>query len=422
MAMTDVNSSAEMPITAADGTPLKKKLAQALFRSRVRAVGLVLPLFAFVMASFVIPILALMWQGVYNDTFASYTPNLTQQLAEWDGVSAPSEEMFAALVTDLKTAREDKTIGRIATRVNQELPGTRSLFTSSARKVKKAAPPYAESMMKIDKDWGNLEVWQAMKLTSQSLTPGFYATALDSKYTVDQGFVSQVENRQIYVKLFWRTLLISGTVMLLCLLLGYPVAYLLAILPLRYSNLLMIMVLLPFWTSLLVRTTAWIAILQSQGVVNDLLVWIGITGDESRFSLIYNMTGTIVAMTHILLPFMILPLYSVMKTIPPSYMRAARSLGATPTRAFLKVYMPQTIPGVGAGGLLVFILAIGYYITPALVGGQDGQLISNMIAYHMQKSLNWSLAAALGGILLAGVLLLYWAYDRIIGIDNMKLG
>jgi putative spermidine/putrescine transport system permease protein len=422
MAMTDVNSSAEMPITAADGTPLKKKLAQALFRSRVRAVGLVLPLFAFVMASFVIPILALMWQGVYNDTFASYTPNLTQQLAEWDGVSTPSEEMFAALVTDLKTAREDKTIGRIATRVNQELPGTRSLFTSSARKVKKAAPPYAESMMKIDKDWGNLEVWQAMKLTSQSLTPGFYATALDSKYTVDQGFVSQVENRQIYVKLFWRTLLISGTVMLLCLLLGYPVAYLLATLPLRYSNLLMIMVLLPFWTSLLVRTTAWIAILQSQGVVNDLLVWIGITGDESRFSLIYNMTGTIVAMTHILLPFMILPLYSVMKTIPPSYMRAARSLGATPTRAFLKVYMPQTIPGVGAGGLLVFILAIGYYITPALVGGQDGQLISNMIAYHMQKSLNWSLAAALGGILLAGVLLLYWAYDRIIGIDNMKLG
>ena len=411
-----------MPITAADGTPLKKKLAQALFRSRLRATGLVLPLFAFVMASFVIPILALMWQGVYNDTFARFTPNLSEELQKWDGVSQPSEEMFVALVADIKTARKDKTIGRIATRVNQELPGTRSLFTSTARKVKKAAPPYAESMVKINKKWGQLDVWQAMKLTSQSLTPGFYATSLDKKYTVDQGFVSQVENRQIYVKLFWRTLLISGSVMLLCLFLGYPVAYLLATLPLRYSNLLMIMVLLPFWTSLLVRTTAWIAILQSQGVVNDLLVWIGIASDESRFSLIYNMTGTIIAMTHILLPFMILPLYSVMKTIPPSYMRAARSLGATPTRAFLKIYMPQTVPGVGAGGLLVFILAIGYYITPALVGGQDGQLISNMIAYHMQKSLNWSLAAALGGILLAGVLFLYWAYDRIIGIDNMKLG
>ena len=261
-----------------------------------------------------------------------------------------------------------------------------------------------------------------MKITSQDLTPGFYATALDGRYTVDQGFVQQDENRQIYVKLFWRTMLISATVMGLCLLLGYPVAYLLATLPLRTSNLLMIMVLLPFWTSLLVRTTAWIAILQSQGVINDLMVFVGITADDARFCWIYKITGPSLARTHILLPFRILPLSSVMKTIPPSYMRAARSLGATPTMAFIKVYMPQTIPGIGAGGLLVFILAIGYYITPALVGGQDGQLISNMIAYHMQKSLNWSLAAALGGILLAGVLVLYWAYDKVIGIDNMKLG
>jgi len=410
------------PLTAADGTPLKKKLAQAMFRSKVRATGLVMPLLAFVLISFVIPILALMWQGVYNDTFESLMPNLTAELKAWDGVSEPTEEMFALLAADLEQNREDRTIGKVASRVNQELSGTRSLFTSTARKVKKAKAPYKESLIKIKKDWGDLEVWQAMKLTNESLTPGYYATSLDSRYTVDQGFVAEDEKRQIYVKLFMRTLFISGSVMLLCLLLGYPVAYLLATLPLRYSNLLMIMVLLPFWTSLLVRTTAWIAILQSQGVVNDLLVWVGITADDSRFSLIYNMTGTIIAMTHILLPFMILPLYSVMKTIPPSYMRAARSLGATPTLAFIKVYMPQTVPGIGAGGLLVFILAIGYYITPALVGGQDGRIISNMIAYHMQKSLNWSLAAALGGILLAGVLLLYWAYDRIIGIDNMKLG
>ena len=410
------------PLTAADGTPLKKKLAQAMFRSKVRATGLVMPLLAFVLISFVIPILALMWQGVYNDTFESLMPNLTAELKAWDGVSEPTEEMFALLAADLQQNRDDRTIGKVASRVNQELSGTRSLFTSTARKVNKAKAPFKESLIKIKKDWGDLEVWQAMKLTNESLTPGYYATSLDSRYTVDQGFVAEDEKRQIYVKLFMRTLFISGSVMLLCLLLGYPVAYLLATLPLRYSNLLMIMVLLPFWTSLLVRTTAWIAILQSQGVVNDLLVWIGITADDNRFSLIYNMTGTIIAMTHILLPFMILPLYSVMKTIPPSYMRAARSLGATPTLAFIKVYMPQTVPGIGAGGLLVFILAIGYYITPALVGGQDGQLISNMIAYHMQKSLNWSLAAALGGLLLGGVLVLYWAYDRIIGIDNMKLG
>jgi putative spermidine/putrescine transport system permease protein len=409
-------------ITAADGTPLKKKLAQAMFRSRMRAAGLVLPLFAFIIVSFVIPIFALMWQGVYNDRFEAHAPNLTAVLSNWDGITVPDEPMYEALVMDLVQARKDKNIGKIATRVNQEFPGTRSIFTSTARKAKRLKAPYKEAVLKVNKDWGNIEIWRAMKMTSQSLTPGFYAASLDYRYTADQGFVAQDENRQIYVKLFFRTLFISGTVMLLCLLLGYPVAYLLATLPLRTSNLLMIMVLLPFWTSLLVRTTAWIALLQSQGVINDLLVLVGITGDDSRFSLIYNMTGTIIAMTHILLPFMILPLYSVMKTIPPSYMRAARSLGATPTLAFLRVYVPQTIPGIGAGGLLVFILAIGYYITPALVGGQDGQLISNMIAYHMQKSLNWSLAAALGGILLGGVLVLYWAYDRIIGIDNMKLG
>ena len=420
--MVDSQTAPSGPITAADGTPLKKKLAQALFRSRVRAVSLVVPLFAFVMVSFVIPIFALMWQGVYNDRFSTYTPNLTQQLRNWDGLEEPDEALFPALVEDLKQARKDRTIGRIATRVNQEYPGTRSLFTSTARKAKKLKAPFKKSVIKTNKKWANIEVWRAMKITSQDLTPSFYATALDGRYTVEKGFVKQNENRQIYVKLFWRTFVISATVMGLCLLLGYPVAYLLATLPLRSSKLVMIMVLLPFWTSLLVRTTAWIAILQSQGVINDLMVAVGITADESRFSLIYNMTGTIIAMTHILLPFMILPLYSVMKTIPPSYMRAARSLGATPTIAFIKVYVPQTIPGVGAGGLLVFILAIGYYITPALVGGQDGQLISNMIAYHMQKSLNWSLAAALGGILLAGVLLLYWIYDRVIGIDNMKLG
>ena len=138
--------------------------------------------------------------------------------------------------------------------------------------------------------------------------------------------------------------------------------------------------------------------------------------------MIYNMTGTVVAMTHVLLPFMVLPLFSVMRTIPPLYMSAAASLGAGFLQAFRRVYWPQTLPGVAAGSLLVFILAIGYYITPALVGGQSGQLISNMVAYHMQQSLNWGLAAALGGVLLAGVFLLYLVFNRLVGVDRMRLG
>jgi putative spermidine/putrescine transport system permease protein len=134
--------------------------------------------------------------------------------------------------------------------------------------------------------------------------------------------------------------------------------------------------------------------------------------------MIYNATGTVISMVHILLPFMILPLYSVMKTIPPSYMRAAKSMGASNFTAFRRVYFPQTTPGIAAGTLLVFILAIGYYITPALVGGNDGLLISN----HIQKTLNWSLGAALGTILLAVVLTLYWLYNKLVGVDNLKFG
>jgi putative spermidine/putrescine transport system permease protein len=171
-----------------------------------------------------------------------------------------------------------------------------------------------------------------------------------------------------------------------------------------------------------VRIVAWMIMLQQEGVVNDSLVALGVLNDDNRLAMMYNFNGTVIVMTQILLPFMILPLYSVMKTIPPTYMRAAQNLGATPTMAFIRVYMPQTIPGIGAGCILVFIVAIGYYITPELVGGKDGRLIGNMVAYHMQRSLNWGLAAAMGSILLFTILVLYWLYDKIIGIDNMKMG
>ena len=217
-------------------------------------------------------------------------------------------------------------------------------------------------------------------------------------------------------------MLLSVVITITCVLLGYPIAYILADLPLRTSNLLMILVLLPFWTSLLVRTSSWIVLLQEQGVINDFLVMLGIIDDQSRLTLMYNATGTVIAMTHILLPFMILPLFSVMKTVSPSYMRAAKSLGASDWTAFWRVYFPNTIPGIGAGGVLVFILAIGYYITPELVGGTSGIFISNRIAYHISSSLNWGLGAALGVMLLGVVLVMYFIYDKIVGIDNVKLG
>jgi putative spermidine/putrescine transport system permease protein len=261
-----------------------------------------------------------------------------------------------------------------------------------------------------------------MKQASESLTTIFYLKALDFTKNIKGEIVAQPEEYQIYKMLFIRTFIVSIGITIICVFLAYPIAFLMATLPVRTSNLLMIMVLLPFWTSLLVRTTSWIVLLQQQGTINDILVWLGIIGDENRLAMMYNMTGTVVAMTHILLPFMVLPLYSVMKTISPSYTRAARSMGASPFLAHVRVYFPMTVPGIGAGSILVFILAIGYYITPALVGGQSGQLISNFINFHMTKSLNWSLAAALGGILLLAVMAIYTLYNKIVGIDNMKLG
>jgi putative spermidine/putrescine transport system permease protein len=273
----------------------------------------------------------------------------------------------------------------------------------------------------IDEGWAEMPVWATIQTFSDPYTAGYFLAAMDLQLT-PQGVEMVDEDNRIYLMLFQRTIVLSLTIMGLCVLLGYPIAYLLSNLPMRTSNLLLILVLLPFWTSLLVRTSAWKVLLQQQGVVNDTLVWIGLIADDARLALINNQVGTVIAMTHILLPFMILPLYSVMKTIPPSYVRAAKSLGATNWTAFWRVYFPQSVPGIGAGCILVFILSIGYYITPELVGGRTGIFISNRIAFHISDSLNWGLAAALGSILLALVLVLYWLYDRMVGIDNVKLG
>ncbi len=412
-----------VPVLAADGTPLKASLNKAMRKNRIRALMLVAPLFLFIFFSFLIPIVDMTFRSIDNWQVSELMPKTTAALKDWDGKAIPNELVFEALVADLQAGRKSREIGKVGTRLNYEKSGMRSLITGSARKSKKVkSGPYNQQVLKMHKKWNDLETWTVIKRNTSAYTIGYYLNAVDLKYDKSGEIVRQSENRRIYVKLFLRTFAISLAITLICVILAYPISYLLATLPLRYSNLLMIFVLLPFWTSLLVRTTAWIAMLQSQGVLNDLFVLVGLVDDANRVQLMHNLTGTIIAMTHILLPFMVLPLYSVMKTIPPSYMRAALSLGANPVVAFFRVYMPLTFSGIGAGSILVFILSIGYYITPALVGGTGGTLISNQIAYHMQSSLNWGLAGALGALLLGSVIALYMLYNKIVGIDNMRLG
>ncbi len=417
--MTD--TTAQM-LTTADGRPLKSALASAQAHAKWRAFFLVAPLLAFICITFVSPIAQMLLRSVYNPSFSEAAPSLVAWFDEHPQGSEIDESAYAALASDLKLMREQKTPGSAGTRINYDVSGSRSMFTGAARKADGLEPPYKEAILAIDKDWEDPMLWRAMRSASATYTADFYLAAIDRTRDENGDIIRVDENRRIYVTLFKKTLMISALITVLCLILAYPIAHLLAILPLAKSNLLMIFVLLPFWTSLLVRTTSWIVLLQSEGVVNNVLVALGIVGPDGRIQMIYNQMGTIIAMTHILLPFMVLPLYSVMRPINPSYVRAARSLGATSWTAFRRVYLPQTVPGIGAGALLVFILAVGYYITPALVGGSSGQLISNLIAFHMQKSLNWSLAAALAALLLGSVLILYWLYDRLVGIDNLKLG
>ena len=540
------------PMLAADGTPLKRSLARALRRQKLRALLLISPLLIFVLVTFVAPILDMLFRSVENRIVEQTLPRTVVALEDWDMRSGelPGPDAFDALAKDFAVAVEYKAHTRLGSRLNYEETGISSLFRKSGRKAdeigeptmevledalgkdwlepsvmlsllgsedweaevadwaaagEEGAPPafradrdarelfpettrlyqsYAAlvrsegdsyldedvwpivyyalgqelraadpaalgafpdpdglfdlpaaraaleaappedpvaTFLDIDEDWGDVTVWQTIKLFSSPITAGYFLAAIDRELTPD-GVKLVEEDVRIYGKLFLRTMWMSLAITVACILLGYPVAYLLASLPLRTANVLMILVLLPFWTSLLVRTSAWKVLLQQQGVINDVLVWIGLVADDNRLELINNATGTVIAMTHILLPFMILPLYSVMKTINPSYVRAAKSLGATPATAFWRVYFPNSVPGIGAGSILVFILSIGYYITPEIVGGTKGVFISNRIAYHISESLNWGLAAALGSILLIVVLMLYWLYDRIVGIDNVKLG
>lgn len=407
----------------ADGTPLKLSLQRASRRHRQRTFLLVLPLLLFILFSFVFPILDMLFRSTENSQVVEYMPETLEALKDWDGLSVPDEAVFAAMASDFKTGVREKNIGKVGKRLNYERSGMRGLFNKTARRISRTeSGPWKRAFFDVDDRWGELEIFGLIRRNGSPYTFSYYLAALDLAQNAQDQVVMQPEERRIYVPLFLRTLGISLLIAVLTLVLGFPIAYLMANLPLRYSNLLMIMVLLPFWTSLLVRTTSWIVLLQSQGVLNDLLVVFGVIDEEGRIQMIYNMTGTVVAMTHILLPFMVLPLYSVMRTIPPSYMRAARSLGANQFVAFTRIYLPQTIPGISAGAILVFILAIGYYITPALVGGQAGQLISNLIAYHMQNSLNWGLAGALGSILLLSVLVLFALYSRFVGIRGLKFG
>jgi len=426
--MNNSLSATDNELTRQRSERLTRKEARLARREMRRhkwlAFALVVPLLLFIFLSFVVPIGTMLHRGFYNPVVAELIPQTLSVLSSWDGNGAPDDAVLTRMAIDLKRLAGERRSGKLAEAVNRNQPGTSSIIKSTARKLRRMddtalAESGATLLLAAHNSWGEAAIWRAVRKAGQVYTDSYYLTALDLERS-SAGELQIRQSTQIYIQLYAKTLKMALIITLMCLLLGYPLAYYLANAPAKRANMLMIFVLLPFWTSLLVRTTAWIALLQTNGVINSFLTSIRVIAEP--LELLYTEFSTIIAMTHILLPFMILPLYSVMKGIDPSYMRAALSMGARPLPAFIRIYLPNTLPGLSAGALLVFIISVGYYITPALVGGTDGQMISNIIAFHMQQSNNWGLAAALGSLLLVLILTLYWLYDRFIGAGNIKLG
>jgi putative spermidine/putrescine transport system permease protein len=407
----------------ANDNDLARDLRRAERRRRLTALGLIAPLFLFLLVSFVLPIGDMLLRSLVDTELSEVWPRTATVTKAWDRHSEITPDMFRALGEDIQESTKARTIAIPARRLNYALSNGRSLVMSTGRALRgdTADPPdWRARLLEIDPAWGERQTWIAIAQAAGPITDFYLLTALDLERNADNRVVQRLADQSLYIQVLGRTLAISVTVTVLALVMGFPVAYLVANAPKRVAGLLMILVLLPFWTSLLVRSAAWIVLLQDQGLINGALQMAGLTSEPVR--LIFNRTGVVIAMTHVLLPFMILPMIATMKAIPPSYMRAALSLGAHPAIAFVRVYLPQTMPGVAAGVLLVFIMALGYYVTPALVGGADDQMLAYFIAFYTTSSANWGLAAALGVLLLTATAILYLVYARLVGIGQVKLG
>jgi putative spermidine/putrescine transport system permease protein len=394
---------------------LQRSLMRAARARELRSLALALPLLLFLLLTLIVPIVALLERAVENPEVAHALPRTVVLLAQWDGKGTPGPEAYAALVADLSALRDSADAGALARRLNNDTPGARSLVMDTFRALPLggAGSTTADTrarLLALDARWGQTRFWQAIAKNGSRWTPDYLLASVDLQRSAS-GEVERVpQDQRAFVRILVRTFQISATVTLCCLMLGYPLAYWLSNLPARRANLLMIVVLVPFWTSILVRIAAWIVLLQSQGLVNHALM--GLRLIDHPLALLFNRVGVVISMTHILLPFMILSLYSVMKGVPRTYLRAAISLGSSPLAAFFRVYVPQTYPGIGAGGLLVFILALGYYVTPALLGGPNDQMLSYYIAQYTNVDVNWGMACALGALLLVATLALYAVYRR----------
>ena len=249
-----------------------------------------------------------------------------------------------------------------------------------------------------------LFLWPVLALLGESFAS---AEGWDANYL-------RLHEVPVYYRVLWRTILVSAEVALVCLVIGFPVAYKLSTATPVVTTVILGCIFVPFWTNLLVRSYGWIILLNPEGVINSALRRLGLI--EAPLELVYNQLGVLIGMSQIMLPYAILPIFAVISRLDPSVMSAARSLGATPVQAFLKVYIPLTQPGIMAALLLVFTISLGFFVIPAILGGRTGVMLAQLIEFNINSTLNWGMASALSAVLLVVTLALLFVGDRWFGL------
>jgi putative spermidine/putrescine transport system permease protein len=376
----------------------------------LRALALVLPLAVFLFVFFAVPLYHVLKTAIYNDAVKVGMPRTSVAIAAWDGNSTVPDALRRALLADAAWGEDNREqFGSAVRQLNADQPGFRSLISKTQRAINSGAP--VPALEDIDARWADPSYWHTIKRDARPLTDANLLAAIDMQHDLDGHIVSMPAGLSANRAIIGRTFLVSFVVTLICVALGVPYGLVAAATTGWRRRLMLTMVLIPLWTSLLVRSAAWVVILQQHGVVNDFLIGIGAIAKPLQ--LIYNRTGVLLAMSQVLLPFMVLPVFSAARAVPPNLMRAASSLGARPASAFLRVLLPLVWSGIVSGALLVFMSAIGYYITPTLVGSAGDQMISSVIAFYATGTADWGRAAALGVILLAVTLVFYAGYVRV---------
>ena len=407
------------------GLPLQAAVRRSERRRRLVALLLMAPSVLFAVAVFALPIGLFLLRAIENDAIPERLPRTLEAVSLWSGEGLPPAPAFTAISGEILALKGEPELARLGRRLNYAVPGYRSLLMGTARRLDADTLAALDdegrkrALIAADERWADPAFWTPLRQQSARFTGFYLEAALDLERAPTGALQWVPDNRAIFIDLYARTFEIGLGTTVLCLLIGFPVAAVMARASGTVANLMLALVLIPFWTSLLVRTTAWVILLQNEGLVNKSLLFLGLV--DEPLQLVFNRIGVYVAMVHVLLPYMILPLYSVMKGVSSDHLRAASSLGAKPFMVFRSVYLPLVLPGVVAGCGLVFVLAIGFYVTPALVGGAGDQMIGYFIAYFTNTSVNWGLASALGAILLALIVVIYLALGLLVGTHRLKV-